>query len=251
MPSTSRRTPVFDDLVARYPSTELRASGPAVGLPEGQMGNSEVGHLTIGSGRILFQDLVRVNRAVEDGSLFANEALLGAFRRAKERTATCTCSGSSPRAASTRTSPTYGRCSSSPAGGDGGTDVDPRLHRRTRRLAARRVQTTWPTLPPDRIATVVGPLLRDGPRQALGPDRPRPRRRWSAASARRRTTRWPPCARATSGRDRRVRRAGRARAAGRGSIPAKDAAIVFNFRPDRARQLTQRLLEARRRRRRR
>ena len=48
------RTPVFDDLVARYPTTELRAAGPAVGLPEGQMGNSEVGHLTIGSGRILF-----------------------------------------------------------------------------------------------------------------------------------------------------------------------------------------------------
>ena len=54
------RTPVFDELVARYPSTQLAASGPAVGLPEGQMGNSEVGHLTIGSGRILFQDLVRV-----------------------------------------------------------------------------------------------------------------------------------------------------------------------------------------------
>ena len=81
------RTPCFDDLVARYGSTQLRASGPAVGLPEGQMGNSEVGHLTIGSGRILLQDLVRVTRAVEDGSLFANEALLGAFRRAKERDA--------------------------------------------------------------------------------------------------------------------------------------------------------------------
>jgi 2,3-bisphosphoglycerate-independent phosphoglycerate mutase len=80
-------TPVFDRLVARYPSTELRASGPAVGLPEGQMGNSEVGHLTIGSGRILLQDLVRVSRAVEDGSLFSNDALLGAFRRAKERDA--------------------------------------------------------------------------------------------------------------------------------------------------------------------
>ena len=78
-------TPVFDGLVARYPHTELRASGPAVGLPEGQMGNSEVGHLTIGSGRILYQDLVRVSRAVEDGSFFANEALAGAFRRARER----------------------------------------------------------------------------------------------------------------------------------------------------------------------
>jgi 2,3-bisphosphoglycerate-independent phosphoglycerate mutase len=79
------RTPVFDDLCARYPHSQIEASGEAVGLPPGQMGNSEVGHLTIGSGRILFQDLMRVNKAVEDGSLFRNEALLGAFRRAKER----------------------------------------------------------------------------------------------------------------------------------------------------------------------
>ena len=78
-------TPVFDGLVARYPHTELGASGGAVGLPDGQMGNSEVGHLTIGSGRVLFQDLVRVNRAISDGSLFANEALVSAFARARER----------------------------------------------------------------------------------------------------------------------------------------------------------------------
>ncbi len=78
-------TPVFDGLAARYPSTRLAASGPAVGLPVGQMGNSEVGHLTIGSGRILFQDLVRVGQAIEDGSLFADVTLTGAFRRARER----------------------------------------------------------------------------------------------------------------------------------------------------------------------
>jgi 2,3-bisphosphoglycerate-independent phosphoglycerate mutase len=78
-------TPVFDDLWARYPHTQIAASGEAVGLPPGQMGNSEVGHLTIGSGRILFQDLMRVNKAVEVGSLFEKEALLGAFRRARER----------------------------------------------------------------------------------------------------------------------------------------------------------------------
>ncbi len=78
-------TPVFDDLWARYPHTTLAASGPAVGLPDGQMGNSEVGHLTIGSGRVLFQDLVRVSKAIEDGSFFENEALVGAFRRASER----------------------------------------------------------------------------------------------------------------------------------------------------------------------
>jgi 2,3-bisphosphoglycerate-independent phosphoglycerate mutase len=78
-------TPVFDDLRARFPSTQLDASGEAVGLPDGQMGNSEVGHLTIGSGRILFQDLMRVNRAIEDGSFFENEALVQAFARARER----------------------------------------------------------------------------------------------------------------------------------------------------------------------
>jgi 2,3-bisphosphoglycerate-independent phosphoglycerate mutase len=75
-------TPVFDGLWQRYRHTALSAAGAAVGLPDGQMGNSEVGHLTIGSGRILFQDLVRVNRAVADGSFFENEALLSAFRRA-------------------------------------------------------------------------------------------------------------------------------------------------------------------------
>jgi 2,3-bisphosphoglycerate-independent phosphoglycerate mutase len=78
-------SPVFDGLWARWPRTTLEASGEAVGLPPGQMGNSEVGHLTIGSGRILDQDLQRVNRAVRDGSLFANPALRGAFRRARER----------------------------------------------------------------------------------------------------------------------------------------------------------------------
>src|SRR5436853_332962 len=74
-------TPVFDRLWRDYPHAQLAASGAAVGLPEGQMGNSEVGHLTIGSGRILFQDLVRVNRAIESGELFENDALRGAFER--------------------------------------------------------------------------------------------------------------------------------------------------------------------------
>jgi len=74
-------TPVFDRLWERYPHARLKASGEAVGLPPGQMGNSEVGHLTIGSGRILFQDLMRVNRAVETGELFENEVLRSAFER--------------------------------------------------------------------------------------------------------------------------------------------------------------------------
>ena len=74
-------TPVFDRLWAEYPHTTLAASGGAVGLPPGQMGNSEVGHLTIGSGRVLHQGLMRVNKAIEDGSFFENPALVSAFER--------------------------------------------------------------------------------------------------------------------------------------------------------------------------
>jgi 2,3-bisphosphoglycerate-independent phosphoglycerate mutase len=74
-------TPVFDRLWREYPHARLVASGAAVGLPDGQMGNSEVGHLTIGSGRILFQDLVRVNKAISSGELFKNEELRSAFAR--------------------------------------------------------------------------------------------------------------------------------------------------------------------------
>ena len=75
------RTPNFDRLWREYPHTTLEASGEAVGLPPGQMGNSEVGHLTIGSGRVLFQDLMRVNRGIADGSFFENPALRSAFAR--------------------------------------------------------------------------------------------------------------------------------------------------------------------------
>jgi 2,3-bisphosphoglycerate-independent phosphoglycerate mutase len=79
------KTPNFDRLWRTFPHTTLDASGPAVGLPPGQMGNSEVGHLTIGSGRVLFQDFVRVNKSIEDGSFFENPALNAAFERG-ERT---------------------------------------------------------------------------------------------------------------------------------------------------------------------
>ena len=74
-------TPVFDRLWADYPHTTIEASGEAAGLPPGQMGNSEVGHLTIGSGRRLYQDLMRVNRSVADGSFFESPVLRGAFDR--------------------------------------------------------------------------------------------------------------------------------------------------------------------------
>jgi 2,3-bisphosphoglycerate-independent phosphoglycerate mutase len=78
-------TPVFDGLWAQFPHTTLEASGEAVGLPHGQMGNSEVGHLTIGAGRVVYQDLVRINNAITDGSFFDNEALVATFERARER----------------------------------------------------------------------------------------------------------------------------------------------------------------------
>jgi 2,3-bisphosphoglycerate-independent phosphoglycerate mutase len=78
-------TPVFDDLWGRFPHTTIDASGESVGLPPGQMGNSEVGHLTIGSGRVVDQDFMRVNRSIVSGDFFDNGALRGAFQRAKER----------------------------------------------------------------------------------------------------------------------------------------------------------------------
>jgi 2,3-bisphosphoglycerate-independent phosphoglycerate mutase len=77
------RTPVFDELWESYPHTTLRASGRAVGLPEGQMGNSEVGHLNLGAGAVVRQDLVRIDDAVADGSLAQNEVLRAAFADAE------------------------------------------------------------------------------------------------------------------------------------------------------------------------
>ena len=76
-------TPVFDRLWRDFPHSTLTASGEAAGLPPGQMGNSEVGHLTIGAGRRLYQDLMRVNKAIEDGSFFGNPALVSAFERGR------------------------------------------------------------------------------------------------------------------------------------------------------------------------
>src|SRR3954463_1262384 len=69
-------TPVFDELWERHPHTQLTACGRAVGLPEGQMGNSEVGHLNLGAGAVVRQDLTRIDDAIEDGSLASNEVLL-------------------------------------------------------------------------------------------------------------------------------------------------------------------------------
>ncbi len=78
-------TPHLDALKAAYPFTLLKASGEAVGLPEGQMGNSEVGHLNIGAGRIVYQDLTRINLAIKDGSFFENPVLKEAFQKARDK----------------------------------------------------------------------------------------------------------------------------------------------------------------------
>ncbi len=79
------RTPFVSSLYRQYPHTELITCGEAVGLPEGQMGNSEVGHLNIGAGRIVYQELQRINIAVRDGSLQQNQVLQDSFRYCKER----------------------------------------------------------------------------------------------------------------------------------------------------------------------
>ncbi|WP_425389730.1 2,3-bisphosphoglycerate-independent phosphoglycerate mutase [Ekhidna sp.] len=76
-------TPFMDRMFAEYPHNTLEASGLAVGLPDGQMGNSEVGHMNIGAGRVVYQDLVKISNAVEDGSIASNETLRGAIDYAK------------------------------------------------------------------------------------------------------------------------------------------------------------------------
>ena len=116
--------------LARYPHTTLLASGEAVGLPPGQMGNSEVGHLTIGSGRILFQDLQRVNVAVQDGSFFENEALVAAFARARERGGAVHLLGLVSKGGVHSHLELAGSTRARRPAGDEGTDLDPRLHRR-------------------------------------------------------------------------------------------------------------------------
>ena len=77
-------TPYWDSLIANYPNSELAASGENVGLPDGQMGNSEVGHLNIGAGRVVYQDLVKINKACEDNSILQNPEVVKAFSYAKE-----------------------------------------------------------------------------------------------------------------------------------------------------------------------
>src|SRR5215471_11679349 len=77
------RKPTYDQLLSRYPNTLIHTSGPYVGLPEGQMGNSEVGHLNIGAGRVVHMDITRLDRLIASGEFFRHEVLLAAMQRAR------------------------------------------------------------------------------------------------------------------------------------------------------------------------
>lgn len=80
----STPTPYWDSLLKQYPNSQLKACGEDVGLPDGQMGNSEVGHLNIGGGRIVYQDLVKINKAIADGSILKNKEIVSAYSYAQK-----------------------------------------------------------------------------------------------------------------------------------------------------------------------
>ena len=81
---SNAKTPNYDKFIKNFPNSELLTDGENVGLPKGQMGNSEVGHLNIGAGRVVYQDLVKINKEIESGKFFQNPVLLKAFKYAKE-----------------------------------------------------------------------------------------------------------------------------------------------------------------------
>jgi len=236
-------TPVFDSLWARYPHTTLAASGEAVGLPPGQMGNSEVGHLTIGSGRVLFQDLMRVNVAVRDGSFTQNRALVSAFQRAHDKGGDVHLLGLvSHGGVHSHIDHLHALLTLAEREGMGdytwihaftdGRDVSP--HAGATDLAG---------LPRDRIATVCGRYY------AMDRDQrwERTDRAFGAICLGKGDTADDPVPAVEASYARGITDefvepvvlAGRPRL-----DPAKDTAIFFNFRPDRARQLSQRLLES-------
>jgi 2,3-bisphosphoglycerate-independent phosphoglycerate mutase len=225
-------TPVFDRLWAEYPHTTLAASGEAVGLPPGQMGNSEVGHLTIGSGRVLYQDLMRVNKAIEDGSFFENPALVSAFERGEQVHLLGLVSHGGVHShidhlqALLRFAPekTWIHAFTD------GRDVSP--HAAVHDLAE---------LPTDRIATVAGRYY------AMDRDQrwERTDRTLAAITSGEGEQATDPVAAVQASYDRGVTDefVEPMVLEGRPRLTHADTAIFFNFRPDRARQLSQRLLE--------
>src|SRR5579875_3177590 len=77
------RKPTYDSLVAQYPNTLVHTSGPYVGLPEGQMGNSEVGHMNMGAGRVLYMDVMRIDILIRSGEFFESPVLINAMKKAE------------------------------------------------------------------------------------------------------------------------------------------------------------------------
>ena len=104
-------TPNLDKLFSENPLTQIGASGMDVGLPDGQMGNSEVGHTNIGAGRVVYQELTRITKSIQDGDFFENPALFDADRQLRRTTARpCISSACCPTAACTATTPTSMAC---------------------------------------------------------------------------------------------------------------------------------------------
>ena len=105
------RKPTYDRLLREYPNTLIQTSGKFVGLPDGQMGNSEVGHLNIGAGRIVHMDSTRIELMIQNGEFFSDPVLLAAMKNARARRApACIFSDCSPMAACIPTRPISTRC---------------------------------------------------------------------------------------------------------------------------------------------
>ena len=104
------RKPNYDKLLAEYPNTLIHTSGRYVGLPDGQMGNSEVGHLNIGAGRVVYMDITRIDLMIENGELFWHPVLLDAMKHASADGGGCIFSDCSPMAACTRIRTISMRC---------------------------------------------------------------------------------------------------------------------------------------------
>ena len=165
------KTPTFDRLWQSGPHGFLRTSGKDVGLPDGQMGNSEVGHLNIGAGRVVMQDLPRIDAAIENGEIERAPALLDLIKKLKDSGGTCHLIGLvSP--GGVHSHQRSRRCAGKNPRPCRRPDPRPRHHRRPRYAAAigrRRHQAA--ERGPAEIGNDrkrIGTLLRDGPRQALG-----------------------------------------------------------------------------------
>ncbi len=238
-------TPVFDELWKSYEHTTLTACGPAVGLPEGQMGNSEVGHLNLGAGSVVPQDLKRIDDAVVDGSFFENEVLLEACAAGRRA----------------------GRLHLLGLVSDGGVHASMDHLRACIYLAAREGvpdlvlhaftdgRDTLPDAGAGHLAAVEGWLAEHGGRVATVTGR------YFAMDRDRRWDRTDLAVRAIAGGEAEGRHAVTAEAAvraaygrgegdefvkptlvgGEGRVRDGDAVLVFNFRPDRTRQLAERL----------